>query len=146
MNFGEFFTGLEPENQASLVVPFEDNFVDDDDTTTEELKEDEGAPAPEESKQEPAQEETKQPAEATPVNNFGYGFTMQHSDVIPESFLDQNTYDETTIEEHDPSKALLDMNPHKTSRKWRLIKKFERELTCFDEARFLSDNFDEETL
>ena len=65
--------------------------------------------------------------------------------MIPGSFLSSNTYDETKIN-HDPSKSLLDVNPHNTSRKWRLVKKYERELVCFDESRFLSDNFDEETL
>ena len=41
---------------------------------------------------------------------------------------------------------MLDCNPDKIGRKWRLIKKFEREMNCFDEERYLSDNFDEETL
>ena len=54
-------------------------------------------------------------------------------------------YDETNVNS-DPAKALLDCNPHKIGRKWRLIKKFEREMVCFDEARYLSDNFDEEVL
>ena len=70
---------------------------------------------------------------------------MRHAEVIPEAFLQANVYDETTVNS-DPSKALLDCNPHKIGRKWRLIKKFEREMVCFDEARYLSDNFDEEIL
>ena len=70
---------------------------------------------------------------------------MRHAEVIPEAFLQANVYDETTVND-DPSKALLDCNPHKIGRKWRLIKKFEREIVCFDEGRYLSDNFDEEVL
>lgn len=70
---------------------------------------------------------------------------MRHAELIPQSFLQQHVFDETTIKT-DPSKALLDCNPHIISRKWRLIKKFEREMVCFDEARYLSDNFDDEVL
>lgn len=76
---------------------------------------------------------------------FNYGFGMQHSNVIPETFIAQKAYDET-VENFNPSKALLDCNPHVVGRKWRLVKKFEREMVCFDEARYLSDNYDEDTL
>jgi len=70
---------------------------------------------------------------------------MRHVGLIPDGFLAQHTYDETVINA-DPSKALLDCNPHKVSRNWRLVKKFEREIVCFDEERFLNDNYDAETL
>ena len=70
---------------------------------------------------------------------------MQYINKVPDAFLSQNTYDERKSK-IDPSKALLDCNPHEVSRPWRLVKKFERELACFDEDRFLSDNYDEETL
>ena len=70
---------------------------------------------------------------------------MKYSNLIPNSFIANNTYDESVVN-YDPSKALLDCNPHRVSRKWRLVKKFEREMACFDEARFLSDNYDEEIL
>ena len=70
---------------------------------------------------------------------------MKHVNAIPESFLAANVYDETSVMT-EPVKSLLDCNPHKVSRKWRLIKKFEREMVCFDEARYMSDNFDEEIL
>jgi len=79
------------------------------------------------------------------AGKFGYGFGMKYSNMIPDTFLEVNTFDET-VENYDPSKALLDSNPHKVGRTWRLVKKFERELACFDEERFLSDNYDEETL
>ena len=83
--------------------------------------------------------------QTTETSNYAFGFGMKHVGLIPQAFLDSNVYDETTIND-DPSKALLDCNPHKISRKWRLVKKFEREMVCFDEARYLSDNFDEEVL
>lgn len=70
---------------------------------------------------------------------------MKHVNVIPDNFLTQHTYDESTVN-HDPSKALLDCDPHKVGRSWRLVKKFEREMVCFDEERFISDNHDAETL
>ena len=70
---------------------------------------------------------------------------MKYKNVIPDAFLSQNIYDETVVN-YDPSKALLDCNPHKIGRNWRLVKKFERELASFNEERFLSDNYDEETL
>ena len=70
---------------------------------------------------------------------------MQHLNKVPDSFLAANTYDETKSN-REPGKALLDCNPHLVSRPWRLVKKFERELACFDEDRFLSDNYDEETV
>ena len=70
---------------------------------------------------------------------------MKYLNEIPDTFLAQHTYDETVIN-NDPSRALLDCNPHKVGRNWRLIKKFEREMICFDEERFLADNHDEETL
>ena len=70
---------------------------------------------------------------------------MKYKNLIPDTFLSQNVYDETIVN-FDPAKALCDCNPHKVGRTWRLVKKFERELACFDEERFLSDNHDEETL
>ena len=70
---------------------------------------------------------------------------MKHKSLIPESFLTQHVYDETKVNA-EPAKALLDCNPSKVGRKWRLVKKFEREMVSFDEERYLNDNFDEETL
>lgn len=66
---------------------------------------------------------------------------MEHTKVIPDAFIDQFCYDETKVN-FDPSRALLDVNPHKYGRKWRLVRKFEREMVCFDEERYLNDNFD----
>lgn len=85
------------------------------------------------------------PAEATTTSDKAFGFGMKHVGLIPEAFLEKNVYDETTIN-FDPSKALLDCNPHIIGRKWRLVKKFEREMVCFDEERYLSDNYDAEVL
>ena len=79
------------------------------------------------------------------TDKFAYGFAMKHKDVVPDGFLAAHCYDETQVN-FDPSKALIDCNPHKIGRKWRLVKKFEREMVCFDESRYLNDNFDEETL
>lgn len=70
---------------------------------------------------------------------------MRHANAIPDAFLQTHVYDETSVKV-EPHKALLDCNPHRVSRKWRLIKKFEREMVCFDEARYMSDNFDDEIL
>ena len=100
---------------------------------------------------EESKEESKAPVEprvrdaAEIQDDRAYGFGMRHSDEIPDSFLAAHCYDETVINAN-PAKAMLDSNPHKTGRKWRLVKKFEREIVCFDEERYLSDNFDEEIL
>ena len=70
---------------------------------------------------------------------------MKYTNIVPEIFLAEKGYDETIVN-FDPSKALLDCNPHKVGRKWRLVKKFEREMVCFDEGRYCCDNYDEEVL
>ena len=44
-------------------------------------------------------------------DKHAYGFAMLHKDVIPQSFIETHCYDETKVN-FDPSKALLDVNPH----------------------------------